>query len=284
MLGPRASEWISILAFAGLVMLSWQRGLDMVRQVKIAAIGGGAIVIIVIASLALPRLVSPTASSATRDLMPCLLLLLFYSQAGQFVTRVDGEVEMRFARLDKKWIAPWLKWSAARRLGTYFLASLEVAYLSYYVSVPLAIGALYWFGKQGRAGHFWTVVLLAAYGSCGMLPFIQTRPPRMLGEEWSACLSRSKVRAFNLWILRHGSVRANTIPSAHVAIATACALALMEIGPTWIGIAFLVVAVGIALGAVAGRYHYGTDAVLGFVLAAMSSLAGAGLSAWLGVG
>lgn len=82
----------------------------------------------------------------------------------------------------------------------------------------------------------------------------------------------------NLWILRHGSVQANTCPSAHVAIATSCALALIAMGLVWIGLSFLVVAVGIALGAVAGRYHYLADAVFGIILAAMALLGGAALA------
>jgi hypothetical protein len=64
-----------------------------------------------------------------------------------------------------------------------------------------------------------------------------------------------------------------------VAIAAACALALIEIGPVWIGLSFLAVAIGIALGAVAGRYHYGADVVLGFLLAAMALLSGSARAA-----
>jgi membrane-associated phospholipid phosphatase len=142
------------------------------------------------------------------------------------------------------------------------------------MAIPLAVGALYWLGKQQEADHFWTVVLLAAYGSCGMLPFIQTRPPRMIGEKWSACLLRGRLRALNLWILRHGSIQANTLPSSHVAITAACALVLFEVGAGWVALAFLGIAIAIALGAVAGRYHYGVDAILGFLLAAVAFLAG----------
>jgi len=59
-----------------------------------------------------------------------------------------------------------------------------------------------------------------------MLAFVQTRPPRVLEEKWGLSLASGRLRAFNLWILRNGSVRANTFPSAHVAIVVACALAL----------------------------------------------------------
>jgi hypothetical protein len=280
MLLPRPSEWISVLAFGGLIVLAWRRNLDRARQVKISAIGGAAIAVTVFASVILPLLVSPPAASAVRNWIPALFLLLFYWQAGQFVTRADTEVERRLERLDQEWVAPWVKWCSERRIGAWILSCLEAAYCSYYVAIPLAVGALYWSGKQREADHFWTVVLIACYGSCGVLPFIQTRPPRMIGEKWTACLPCGKVRALNLWILRHGSIQANTIPSAHVAITAACALVLVQVGAGWAGLGFVGIAIGVALGAVAGRYHYGTDAILGLVLAGAAFLAGTALPAF----
>jgi membrane-associated phospholipid phosphatase len=83
------------------------------------------------------------------------------------------------------------------------------------------------------------------------------------------------VRAFNLWILQRGSIQANTLPSAHVAITGACALSLLRLGPLWAGVVFLWIAVSIALGAVSGRYHYALDAILGFLVAGTAMLVGA---------
>jgi len=57
------------------------------------------------------------------------------------------------------------------------------------------------------------------------------------------------------------------------------ALALIQIGPVWIGLIFLAVAIGIAFGAVAGRYHYLADAVLGILLAVMALVGGTVLAA-----
>jgi len=275
----RASEWISLLAFSGFAVLAWRRDLDRVRRIKIAGIGAGGLAFTLFAPLILPSLRAPHGSAIARDCIPCALLLLFYSQSGQFVTRVDRRIEAHLEQLDQRWIAPRLEWCARLPFGAWVFTFLELAYLSYYVSIPLAVGALYWFGRERKADYLWTVVLLAAYGSCSLLPFIQTRPPRMVGEKWSACLPCGKVRAFNLWILRHGSIQANTFPSAHVAIATAGAFAFFGIGPAWIAWSFLGLAIGVALGAVAGRYHYGADAVLGLIVAAAALLSGAALAA-----
>jgi membrane-associated phospholipid phosphatase len=96
----------------------------------------------------------------------------------------------------------------------------------------------------------------------------------MLGEKCSVAPRLGKVRAFNLWILRRASIQANTFPSAHVAIATACALTMLQLCPLWVGLGFLAIAIGIALGAVTGRYHYAADAILGVAVALAAFLAG----------
>jgi hypothetical protein len=273
----RTSEWISVLAFSGFAALAWQRRLDRVRRVKITAMGSAGTAATLFASLVLPSLAGPLSASITRDLLPCLLILLFYSLCGLFVTGADACLEARLLQLDRGLVTPPLVWCADRFFGPWLLGILELAYLSYYVALPGAAATLLLAGREKEADHFWTVVLLAAYSSCGMLAFVQTRPPRMFQEDWTLSLASGRLRAFNLWILRHGSVQANTFPSAHVAITVACAFALLRAGPLWAGATYLVIGAGIALGAVAGRYHYAADAILGVVTAAAAWLAGIGL-------
>jgi hypothetical protein len=264
-----------VAAFTWFTVLAWsRRSLDSVRRAKITAIGASGLAITLFVALALPRWVVPPAARVTRDWVPYVLLFLCYRQGGLFITRWDTEFEARLERFDLRLVAPLLAWCGAHRVGSWILTYLEAAYLAYYVSLPLSLAALYLVGAAREADRFWTVVLLAAYGSCNTLPFIQIRPPRMLKEEWTPAVPSSKVREFNLWILRQGSIHANTFPSAHVAITTAGALVLLKLGPLWIGSVFLWIAISIALGAVAGRYHYAADAILGVILAVAAFLAG----------
>jgi membrane-associated phospholipid phosphatase len=277
----RVAEWINLLAFLSFVALAWRRRyLDRPRRAKITAIGAAGLGVTLFVALILPHLVPPLAASVSRDWLPYPLLLLFYWQGGQFVTRADIWFEARLERLDRRLVPPVLEWCATNRLGLWFLGFLELAYLFCYASMPFGLAALYLLHKGGDADHFWTVVVLAAYGSYGMLPFIQMRPPRMLGEKWSGLVPSSKVRAFNLWVLRHASIHANTFPSGHVASSTACALILLRIAPLWVGLLFLLLAIGIALGAVVGRYHYAADAIAGALTAAIVFLAETALTAY----
>jgi hypothetical protein len=274
----RASEWISVAAFCGFMALAWWRRLDRTRRMKITALGTSGAAATLFAALILPALSGPATSSLTRNLLPCLLIFLFYSLAGQFVTGGNTELEGRLLEFDRLLVAPPLVWCARGVLGPLLFNILELAYLAYYVALPAAAAMLLLAGRGKQADLFWTVVLLAAYASIGMLAFIQTRPPRVLGEDWSKSLSSGPLRAFNLWILRNGAVPANTFPSAHVAIAVACALALLHAGLIWAGAAYVVMGLGVALGAVAGRYHYSADAILGLVTAAAAWLLGIGLA------
>jgi hypothetical protein len=260
----RIAEWINLAAFSWFIALAWLRkDLDRGRKRRITAIGVGGVAIILFIALVLPHLGSRFPASVTRDWIPYLLLLMFYWQAGQFVTHADKQIEEKLMRLDARLVAPLLEWCVRRPAGIWILSYLELAYLFCYVSMPLGLAALYLIRQGQQADQFWAVVLAATYPCYALLPFMQTRPPRMLAEEWSKQLPHSKVRAFNLWILRHASIHANTFPSAHVATATACALTLLSLAPVWVGLVFLWVAFSIALGAVTGRYHYAADAILG---------------------
>jgi len=212
----RAAEWINLLTFFSFTILAciWPK-LHRARRTKAAAIGAAGLAITLSAALILPRLAAPLGTSVTRDWIPYLLLLMFYWQAGQFVTRADAEFEARLEWWDRRLVAPWLQWCGRHSRGTWILSYLELSYMFCYASLPLGLASLY-FLRQGRAAdHFWTVVLLATYPSYGMLPFLQTRPPRSLGEKWSAGLPHSKIRALNLEILQHASIHANTFPSSH---------------------------------------------------------------------
>jgi hypothetical protein len=271
--GLRIADWINLLAFSWFISLAWLRNdLDRKRRSKITAIGIGGLAITIVTVSILGRLVSPLAASVTRDWTPYLLLLMFYWQAGQFVTHADKQWEDRLERFDSKILARAFDWCTRRPIGEWILSYLELAYLLCYVSLPAGLAAIYLLRERRQADVFWAIVLTATYPCYALLPYLQTRPPRMLVEKWRNPLPPSRIRDFNLWILRHASIHANTFPSAHVASTTACALALLSFAPTWLGLIFLWIALSIAIGAVTGRYHYAADAIVGSLVASAAFL------------
>ncbi len=76
----------------------------------------------------------------------------------------------------------------------------------------------------------------------------------------------SKSRAFNLWLLKHGSIQSISFPSAHGASALAVSLVLLHCVPP-AGVVFLLIALWIAVVAVVGGHHYAIDVVLGAAMA-----------------
>ena len=108
-------------------------------------------------------------------------------------------------------------------------------------------------------------MLASEFGSFGMLPWIQTRPPRDV--EPSDAINRRglTLRAVNQYMVRRTSIGVNTFPSGHVAGALATALAVSEALPAF-RLPMMVGAGLIAVSTVIGRYHYAVDAIAGALL------------------
>jgi membrane-associated phospholipid phosphatase len=198
--------------------------------------------------------------------LPALILLFGYWLSGLFFTSPDPAIEQRLLRLDSAVLArldPG-RWS---RGGLRFLLEwLELSYLLVYLLLPAGAVVAVIAGAPGASGRFWTVVLLAEFACYAALPWIQTRPPRVL-EDPVGSPPAIGVRRLNLAIARRASIQANTLPSAHAAGAVAAALCVIEVSPN-VGAAFMVVATSIAVATVVGRYHYLLDSILGGLVGA----------------
>jgi membrane-associated phospholipid phosphatase len=109
-------------------------------------------------------------------------------------------------------------------------------------------------------------VLLAEFIAYGAMPWLQTRPPRVMEHAAGMRHPQSTLRRFNASILDRGSIQANTVPSGHAAGAVATALAVVDVMPH-AGVVFLVIAGAIVAATVLGRYHYLVDSLLGIAVA-----------------
>ncbi len=261
----RAAETINLGVFFFLIGLAALRPLPASRRARAIGIGVAGAGAIWAAQYA-GRLFPPLAASVIRDWLPSPLLLMIYWQAGQFFVRPREDLQSRLLQLDRRLLVPVLHWLARGRAGAWFVTYLEFAYLFCYLLVPSGLGALYVLHRGAYADRFWAVVLPPTYFCYIMVPFIQTLPPRMLEAPRNDTLRGGKVRSLNLLILKHGSIHANTLPSAHVAASVAAALALFHVAPG-IAVLFLCIAISIGCGAAIGRYHYSADVLLGGALA-----------------
>ena len=213
----------------------------------------------------LSRVTSP-GGIVVRDWMPAAQILFAYWLSGAFAGAPMPRAEGWLAKWDRLLFDDW-------RLGTLIagapravLEFLEAAYLSVYLVVPLGF-AIVWFGAPDLdVRRYWTVVVAAEVICYAMLPWIRTRPPRVLGDHPVIDSRRVALRRINLRVLHRGSIQMNTVPSGHAAGSLATALMVMEYLPA-AGAALMALAFAIMIGSIVGRYHYAMDSVLGALVA-----------------
>jgi hypothetical protein len=212
-------------------------------------------------------------------LVPGGLLLTGYWLSGFFFRDPQPGLESWLMAVDRAVGAErWL-----RRLPRVLQELLELAYALDYVVI--GGGAIY-AATVGSdvVSAYWSLVLAAELASFALLPWLRSRPPRVIellgvlpGNDSrrgdTANPARELImRRLNVAILDSASVQANTLPSGHVSGAVAAALAVATFDPGT-GLLLMGMAVLIAVAAIAGRYHYVVDCVSGAaVAAALSSL------------
>lgn len=160
---------------------------------------------------------------------------------------------------------------SALRVPAWIRHPLEMAYLFCYPLVPAALAVVWTLGRDADIERFWLATLLAGYACYATVPWLASRPPRLLAPSGDP---GGAVAALNVRVLRRMSHQLTTFPSGHVAVATAAALTVWPVSRP-AGLALAVIAAGIAAGAVAGRYHFAVDVALGVVVGAIAVLVSA---------
>lgn len=253
-------EWPSIaigyFGYLAVVALAFRR-FSRARPWAIAGVVG---------SFALPALAAATLHlPVVAALLPALVLLCGYWLSGKFFVAPMAGLERWLIAVDRQVIHETgvMRWyeNAPRVVHHYF----ELAYLCVYIVVPAGALTLLSGGRQDAIGTYWVVVLAAEFASYGMLPWLQSRPPRSI-EPAHPVSSSGIVRRLSLKVLGAGSIGVNTIPSGHAAGSVAVALAVGSAMPR-AGAVYMLLAVSITFATVLGRYHYVVDSVLGVLVA-----------------
>ena len=224
---------------------------------RVLALSGSAAGLLVMAATAAARL-APEAI-LTNWIIPPIVLLLSYWTSGLLFVAPMPRAERALLRADEVLGIRRLASAAPRWLAEY----LEFAYAAVYPVVPIALFIHLTAAGAPDAAKFWSVILITDFICFGMLPWIQTRPPRALEPQppW-----RSQFRAFNLRLLGKTSIHANTLPSGHAAEALAATLLTVGAPPPLV-LWMVLNALSITAGAVLGRYHYAVDALAGWAVA-----------------
>lgn len=201
-----------------------------------------------------------------RDFLPYPFALLCYREAGWLSTALHlTGLEQKWIVWDRMLLSTWHLRSFIEILGPAIPILLETAYVSVYIFGPLAVSALYLYHRSEAADRLWVAFLLGLMLSYVQFPFWPSEPPRIVFPGLDLPSFASPLRRLNLFLVGSYGIHSSVFPSAHVSGAIAGALMLRRIlyGRRWIGNAFLVLAILIAIAAVYGRYHYAIDALAG---------------------
>ena len=258
----RKAEWITVIAFCFFFFASWLRPVSARRRMAIAAIGASGLLLLALVLLA-DQVIPQYAVTVARDVLPAILMPMVYWQAGWLSGKINHGFQSKLQNLDRRFVSQWMPILAQRKYR-WAMAILELAYISCYVLVPLGLLVLYLKGLERHVPEYWAVPLLATYPCYAFTAFFPTTPPRILEKKPDATVP-GKIRTFNLWVVRSFSTELNTFPSAHVTATLGSSLVLLHFVPG-IGLVFVLVSIGIGLGAVMGRYHYAADVLLAAIL------------------
>ena len=260
------TEWIVIGFFGYLIVLAIAHRIDRSSRLRVIRVG---LVCIAFATMLSQLRLSPVLQ-IVREWVPGIYLVEGYWLCGAFFRRPMRRFEGWLMGIDTRLLSLTRTNRFLARGPRVVLEYFELTYLLVYPFVPAAFGLFCWLGHRGEADRFWATALIAGYGAYGVLPWIQTRPPRAL-EPTSPLDARGlRFRRYNLATLGRLSVQVNTFPSGHASMAVAAALTIASVDLGF-GLALLVVAASITLATVLGRYHYTIDSVLGVLL---------GIAAW----
>jgi membrane-associated phospholipid phosphatase len=261
----RTAEYIVAGYLLYLSMVSWVQPLPGVRRLIVFAVT----VFDVTAIWWIAR--ATGVWFVIRDWQPAAQILIAYWLSGLFFRAPMLGVEAWLSRGDRRLFSRLHLNAAIAHGPRWVLELLEGAYLSVYLVLPLGFLIALAIDPDLDVDRYWRTVTFAEIACYGVLPWVQTRPPRALDDQMTIANRSLTLRRLNDLILTRGSIQVNTFPSGHAAGALATALAVGHVSPI-AGIVFVIVAFGIVCGSVVGRYHYAADSIAGLIVALASWL------------
>ena len=249
-------EWVAVGYFVGLSLAAGACKVPWRRRLATSAAG--------LAIALTVAVVAANGSVVLRAWAPHVYLVAGYWLPAMLAPRPAAAT--RFER----WLVRFDAGFGLRAVPTALAQVSELAYLLCYPLIPAAFTMVWARGDAADVTRFWVAVLVSGYACYASLPWLVSRPPRLREQE---CRSANQVGEINVFVLRRVSHELNTFPSGHVAVSCAAAAMLAAVSPAT-ALVFGVVATLIAVGAVAGRYHYVTDVVFAVAVAVVAIAVG----------
>lgn len=250
----RSFEWIASAYFGYLVVACWLPPLSTARRAWLT--GASAF------SVATVWVMAHAGPAFAREWAPLAYILAGYFLSGYLFAAPSGPMESWLMGWDRRLLGD----PATRFVGwpRAFVAGLELMYMGCFLLIPAGLAILVFTDHAALVDRYWTMVMGAEFAAFAPLAFIQTRPPWAV--ERKPELADPAIHRLASRMVQHLTIRVNTFPSGHAAGSLAVALAIVGALP-WTGVVLLVLAAGIGVACVVGRYHYIVDVVAGAAVA-----------------
>jgi membrane-associated phospholipid phosphatase len=210
-----------------------------------------------------------------RDAYPLIFVGFLYWELRHLALLFsDGYHDAKILRLEEALFGEQLAMTLSQRFPYPWLSEiLHFAYAFYWILLPLTLAALY---ARGRLRGFRELVYVEEvvfFGCYLVFIFFPVAGPHYEFPPIGGPLSEGFFYGVVRWVLADGGSKGAAFPSSHVAVAVTVLLV------TWrhdrlIWAVMLPLVVGLTVGTVYGRFHYGVDAaggvVAGFALTALA--------------
>lgn len=267
---PRVCEWILLGFFvytSGLAL-----ALPLTSAIRVRTLCANLLVLAILHCLS--RWSLSRHWRTVRDVFPIACVLLAYQQMGWFAQPHEAfDLERAWVVWDRWLLADFGLKGAIELLGPVLPGLLELLYVLTYVLAPTGYLILLACGRRDRADKFLALYAGSAVAAYALFPYFPSEPPRAVfpGELFPSY--DTLFRKLNWWILGGAGIHTSVFPSGHVSSAFGCAFGLLLALPERksFGATMTVVACGIAVATVYGRYHYAVDAVAGLATSAVAA-------------
>lgn len=217
-----------------------------------------------------------------RDIYPYLFVVFLYWEL-RYLTLLfsNGYHDARILSWEEALFGEQLALTFSARLPYLWLSELmHFFYGLYWVLLPLAAILLYLRGRTQGFRELVYVELVVFFSCYVVFIFFPVAGPHYHFPDIGGELAGGPFYQLVHWVLEDGGSKGAAFPSSHVAVAVAILLVTWRHDRVvWLVMAPLVV--GLTIGTVYGRFHYGIDALSGVFVAFLLVPAARGLGSWL---
>jgi membrane-associated phospholipid phosphatase len=212
----------------------------------------------------------PSFAGLIRDIYPFLSIVFLYWELRYLALLFSGGYnDPLILRLEETVFGEQLAMTFSQRFPFMWLSELmHFFYGTYWLLPPLALGLLYARGRPQAARELIYVELVVFFGCYLVFLVFPVQGPHYEFPLIGPPLSEGPMYRFVHWVLEDGGSKGAAFPSSHVAVAVAILLVTWR-HDRFVWWLMLPLVVGLTIGTVYGRFHYGIDATSGIVAAAV---------------